>query len=69
MVIVVAMLKSNLERIPKQNVYMHIKKKPYPTLLGWPTCAGSYEKFSSNLGGIPAKSSEIPPRWTSSLLI
>ena len=59
MVIVVAMLKSNLERIPKQNVYM----------LGWPTCAGSYEKFSSNLGGIPAKSSEIPPRWTSSLLI
>ena len=26
-------------------------------------------KFSSHLGGIPAKSSKIPPRWAGSLLI
>ena len=38
-------------------------------LPGWPTCACSYGKFSSQLGGIPAKSSEIPPRRAGSLLI
>ena len=41
----------------------------YPTLPGWPTCACSNEKFSSNLSGIPAISSEIPPRCTGSLLV
>ena len=44
-------------------------KKIYPTFLGWPTCACSYEKFSSHLGGIPTKSSEIPPRRAGSLII
>ena len=28
-------------------------KKLYPNLPGWPTCAYSYGKFSSHLGGIP----------------
>ena len=32
----------------------------YPALLGWPICACSYGNFSSRLGGISAKSSEIP---------
>ena len=35
----------------------------------WPTCEDSYGKFSSHLGGIPAKSSEIPPMRAGSLLI
>ena len=43
--------------------------KLYPTLRGWPTCACSYKTFLSDLGGIPGKSSEIPPRWAGSLLI
>ena len=38
------------------------KRKLYPTLPGWPTCACLYGKFSFCLGGIPAKSSEITPR-------
>ena len=40
----------------------------YLTLPGWPTCACSYGKFPSHLGGIPGKSSEIPPKRTCSLL-
>ena len=41
----------------------------YPAVPGWPTCACSYGKFSSRLGEISAKSSEISPRWAGSLLI
>ena len=44
-------------------------KKNLSTLPGWPTCTCSYDKFSSHLGEIPAKSSEIPPRWAGSLFI
>ena len=44
-------------------------RKLYPTLPSWLTCACSYGKFSSLLGGIPAKSSEIPRRWVGSFLI
>ena len=47
----------------------NLKRKLYPTLPGWPTCTYSYGKFSFHLGGIPAKSSEVPLRWASSLLI
>ena len=43
--------------------------KLYFTLPGWPTCACSYGRFSSHLGGIPGKSSEIPPRRAGSLFI
>ena len=45
------------------------ERKLYSTLLGWPTYACSYGKFSSHLGGIPAKSREIPRRQAGSLLI
>ena len=34
---------------------------------GWPTCACSYGKLSSHLGGISAKSSDITPRLTSNM--
>ena len=44
-------------------------RKLHPILLGWPTCACSYGKFSSHLGGVSAKSSEISPTGTGSLLI
>ena len=43
-------------------------RKRYPTLPGWPTCACSDGKRSSHIGGVPAKSSEIPPRRAGSLL-
>ena len=36
---------------------------------GWPTGEFSYGKFSARLGGIPAKSSEIPPRQAGSLFM
>ena len=36
---------------------------------GWPTCTCLYRKFSSRLGGISAKSSEISPKLAGSLLI
>ena len=64
MVIVVAMLKSNLERIPKQNVYMHIKKNPIPPCWAGPlarvhmknfhlTWVGSRQnQVRSHLGGL-----------------
>ena len=40
----------------------------YPTLPGWSTGKCSNRKFLSHLGGIPAKSSEIPPKRPGSLL-
>ena len=40
----------------------------YPTLPGWSTCKCSNRNFLSHLGGIPAKSSEIPPKRPGSLL-
>ena len=51
----VAILKSNLEIIPKHK-HAHYKKNP--TLPGSPTCVCSCEKFSSRLGEIPAN--EVP---------
>ena len=41
-------------------------RKVYPTLPDWSTCTCSYGKFSSHLGGILVKSSEIPPRQAAS---
>ena len=38
-------------------------------LPGWPTCTCLYGKFSSRLGGMSAKLSEISPRQAASLLI
>ena len=38
-------------------------------LAGWPTCACPDGGFSSRLGRISAKSTEILPRWAGSLLI
>ena len=49
--------------------YVCALKKNLSQLAGWPTCTCSYDKFSSHLGGIRAKSSEVPPRWAGSLLI
>ena len=51
-----------------KNIHAHYRKF-YPTLRGWPTCAYSYRNFSSHLGGIPRKSSEITPRRAGSLPI
>ena len=45
------------------------ERKLYLTLPGWPTCACSYGKCLSHLGGIPAKLSEIPPKRAGSRLI
>ena len=45
MVFVVAMLKSNLERIPKQNVYMRIKKNPILPCWAGPLAKGHMKNF------------------------
>ena len=45
MVFVVAMLKSNLERIPKQNVYMRIKKNPILPCWAGPLARGHMKNF------------------------
>ena len=66
-VLVVARLKSNLERIPKHTHALW--RKIYPILPGWSTCICSYDKFSFHLGRISEKSSEIPPRRAASLII
>ena len=41
----------------------------YSAMPGWLTCACSYGKCSSCLGGISSKSREISPGWAGSLLI
>ena len=62
-VFVVAMLKSNLERIPKQNMHVRIKENSIPPRRISPYARVYIKNFHlSFLGGIPAKSSEIPPR-------
>ena len=66
-VLIVAILKSNLERISK--IHMRFKEKSIPPCRAGPPATCSYDKFLSHLGGIPAKSSEIQPRRASSLLI
>ena len=52
-VLVIASLKSNLEKTLK---HAHaLERNIFPTLSGWPSCTCLYNKFSYHLGGIPAK--------------
>ena len=66
-VFAVAMLKSNLQRIPKQNMYMSVKENVIPSCRAGPLALVHMENFHRMWNS--GKIKEIPPNQTGSLPI